>query len=270
MVEGLAAQDLIAKIGGKEARISSIQPDRRPHRITIIVDASGSMKRQWSRAIALALGIAKDELPNTEMALLVFNDDVFETIRFSDGQPALVVKLEELKSHPDVTRGSTALYSAMLRGARLMGTPTSADVLYIIGDGEDNTSDIGLERLWKELKPTGVRVFASLMFEHDERPKDANRGRKAAGELTKRTGGEVVEPFAQGFPKGSKEIAEFAERMNAFHRRMISESLVQLESEKPLRKAERLTIEFAVKNEERFAGARIIHPQEVAGCTAPH
>lgn len=270
IIEDSAPRDLIAKIGGKEAKIIAIEPDQRPHRMAIIVDASGSMRMQWSRAIALALGVAKDQLPNTEMALLVFNDDVFETIRFSDGRPAVVAKLEELKLRPDVTRGSTALYSAMLRGARLMGTPTSADVLYIIGDGEDNASDIGLDRLWKELEPTGVRVFASLMFEHDERPKYANRGRKAAGELAQRTGGEVIEPFAHGYPKGSKEVAEFAERMNAFHRRMLSESLLQLETAKPSRKTERLAIEFAVKNDVRFTGARITYPEELAGCTAPN
>jgi hypothetical protein len=262
----LRPEDFEVKVQKRPVKILSIKEDDRPRRIAILVDASLSMRTNWNRVITLALGLANDQLPDTKLALFLFNDDVYREVDFSEGRQAVVDRLHQLRSQENLVHGSTSLYEALLHGLRLMGTATSADSLYVISDGGDNASDVTLQKALRMLEPSGVKVFVSLVLDKSGSLRNERAGRKAINKLTERTGGEVIEPFLDGVPKGQKEIEQFAERMNLFQRRMISASLFDLQFAEPLTKAASVQVATTNDGRERLNGPHLVFPNELTGC----
>ena len=67
-IRGLTPSDFEAKYRGQPVKLLSIVPDDRPHRIVILLDASGSMKEMWRPALAAASDVAESQLANTQIA----------------------------------------------------------------------------------------------------------------------------------------------------------------------------------------------------------
>jgi hypothetical protein len=56
--------------------------------------------------------------------------------------------------------GPTALYDAVYYGRQLLKNSSSADLLFVFSDGDDNKSSLNLEALERILIGSGVRFFA--------------------------------------------------------------------------------------------------------------
>lgn len=171
-IEGLRTADLQSKFRPGPMKFLSIVPDDRPHRIVILVDASGTMATKWQEVLAPASGLADRALPNTKMALLVFKDKIEEQVNFSQGQSAVSERLRQIRSMTNasgqVVGGRTALFDSLLAGLQLLETPTSADSLYLISDGADNASRAHFDDVVQRLSSSEVRLFVSLTVGHYE------------------------------------------------------------------------------------------------------
>jgi hypothetical protein len=72
-ISGLIPADFESQFRGKPVKIVSVIPDQRPHRIVILLDASRSTAHKWERALYLATHLIGMPLPNTQIALVVFD-----------------------------------------------------------------------------------------------------------------------------------------------------------------------------------------------------
>jgi hypothetical protein len=276
-VRGLSPADFQAKLRGEPAKILSIVPDDRIHRIVILIDASSSMTRVWGESLAPASALAETSLPHVQMALLVFGTNVYEKIEFSIGQTAVAERLRQMRSgatYPNQLRhAKTALYDSLLAGLQLLDSPSSADSLYVITDGRENASRAHFDDIAHQLISSGVRLFVSQVV--DEGEIFDNSGRRVTREpiygpppvsnLAAETGGETIQPFPDGIlPTKPKEAQTIAEAMSAFHRKMIHNFRLELELPRPLDKWYPWELKLAGGNKERWKNVRLLYPTQLA------
>jgi VWA domain containing CoxE-like protein len=264
--------DFQGKLRGKPVKILSVVPDQRPHRIVMLIDASGSMEKFWSGALSLASGLADSRLPNTRMAMLLFGEGTKEEIGFSEGQAAIIERLRQLRSaqhdSKKLVKGKTSIYDAVLAGLALLDSPTSADCLYLISDGEENTSRANLNQVTQRLTSSRVRLFFSFM----ERAALGGRGTidEAQGgqvsELVQKTGGETWKPLDYRALWDTKESARFAEARNAFEYGMVHSYLLELELPETLRKPKSWELELAGEHHKKWKDVRLSYPTELPAC----
>jgi len=272
-INGLANTDFEAQVGGKPLKVLSVAPDRRRHRIVILLDASISMRQGWGNAMSPASDLAETRLPGAELAVIIFNERVIEKIDFNEGQRSVVARLRQIGSDAKYAAnsvgGRTALYDALLAGLRLLGTATSADILYVVTDGEDTASNTKSDELARLLSSSGVRVYVPLV--HDIRtfpgatPEDLHRVGDLS-DLVNKTGGEMLSPFASGIPKTPKEIDQFGSLMYDFYRRMFDNYLLEVEFPEPLEKHRSWELKLSQKKREQWKDSRITYPTELSGC----
>ena len=272
-IEGLQTADLQTKFRAGPVKVVSIVPDDRPHRIVILVDASGTMATKWREVLAPASDLAETTLPNTRMALLIFKDKIEEQVSFSQGQSAVAERLRQIRSMKNAsgqaTGGRTALLDSLLVGLQLLETPTSADSLYLISDGADNASQAHFNDVAQRLSSSGVRLFVSLTVGHfgnrsltpvEERgPLDMNN-------LVKRTGGEINTPFSRGFPTKPEEAERLSQAMNRFFRAMAQNYRVEVELPAALEKPTSWELKLSEEGSVRWKNSRLNYPTELTPC----
>jgi uncharacterized protein with von Willebrand factor type A (vWA) domain len=172
VIYGLAPSDFSIKARGQPARVLSISPDNRPHRIVVLLDESGSMAssldgRAWEVAREIALHIAQSNLENTSLALMIFSDKVHEQIGFSQDNTAVLARLQEIGADPSYVRknlrGQTATYDAILSAVRLLDFSDSSNSIYLISDGDENRSQSKFGDVNNALGTRNVRLHLTLL-----------------------------------------------------------------------------------------------------------
>jgi hypothetical protein len=272
-IQPLTPADFEAKLRDAPAKILSIVPDERPHRIVILLDASGSMTARWSRVLAPASALAETSLPNAELALLIFGTNIYEQIDFSEGQRIVAKRLRQLsmdsKAAEKLVHGKTALYDSLIAGLQLLGTPTSADILYVISDGGDNASRAHLEEVTRRLSSSGVRLFVSLMaggLGYRSRTPEEDRGPADLNEMVMKTGGELITPFGVGDYVDAKAADRTSAALNAFHHNMVHANLMEVELPGPPSGKRSWELKPSAENKKRWKDVRIIYPKELEPC----
>lgn len=272
-VQGLTPTDFQAKLRAGPAKILSIVPDDRPHRLVILIDASGSMTMFWGQALASALALAETPLHNVQMALLVFGQKVYEQIDFSRGQSAVADRLREFRAGAadpiQLVHGRTAILDALLSGLQLLDAPTSADSLYLLTDGAENASRTHLDDVAHRLTSSGVRLFVSFVGTRSGvRPRTSEEifGPVSFSQLVRKTGGGMIQPFADGVPTNPKDGEKLAEVVNAFHQKMIHNFRLEIELPGPLDKWHEWELKLSGGNKNRWKNVRVAYPTELAPC----
>ena len=136
-IRTILVRDLEAKVRGKPVKIISLEPDRRPRRVVLLMDTSGSMhgmdkdSNLWSLELEFAQHFAATQKEKLQVALLTFGARVYDTVEFSPRSAAVEKRLSELAGDQQylktTVKGRTALYDAILHGIELVDHPTSAD-----------------------------------------------------------------------------------------------------------------------------------------------
>ncbi len=272
-LEGLQTADLQTKFHARPVKVLSIVPDDRPHRIVIMVDASGTMATKWQEVLAPASNLAETTLPNTRMALLIFKDKIEEQVSFSQGQSAVAERLRQIRSIKNASGqaagGRTALFDSLLAGLQLLETPTSADSLYLISDGADNASHAHFNDVAQSLSSSGARLFVSLIVGHfgNRSPTpEEERGPLDMNNLVRRTGGEINTPFSQGFPTKPEEAERLSQAMNRFFRAMAQNYRVEVELPAALEKPISWELKLSEEGSVRWKNSRLNYPTQLAPC----
>jgi len=189
-IPNLKPEDFRGEFRGKPVKILSIVADERPHRIVIILDASGSIGpppttsvgSAWPLERQMASHFVEIRPRKTTFALLVFNDKVIDQIDFSQGPETVVEKLRQIGADSNYqkvhVKGRTALWDTLLVGLGLLHEPTSADSVYLISDGGEDASRATSTDVRRRLAASSSRVFVSLMISstgnHNRTPEELN------------------------------------------------------------------------------------------------
>lgn len=280
----LRPADFRAEYRRKPVRILSVVPDNRPHRIVILLDASGSLgpgaaPSNWQLARAMASHLAESKLQMTSFALLIFNDRVQEQIDFSQGPEAMARRLQQIGADPNYqktkVRGKTALWDTLIAGQRLLREPTSADTLYAITDGGENASRAKSTEVRRRLAAVGSRVFVCLLappFGYRDRTPEEASGRDEMNEMAHATGGAVFGPvtvgmFGRTFLNGDfSRKNQVSDALNGFYQAMLEGYSVGIELPSDVDKWREWQLELSKAKQKQFKDAQLRYTLDLAPC----
>jgi Ca-activated chloride channel family protein len=186
---------------GKQQNIISFRHEDIPVAMGIVIDNSGSMREKRSKVNQAALNLVRSSNPQDEVFVVNFNDEIFIDQDFTND----LLKLKEALEKID-TRGGTALYDAVVASAEnFKGARLERKVIFVVTDGEDNSSREHLEQAVKQLQEeNGPSVYAIGILGDEEHPK---RAKRALEIIAQRTGGVAY------FPKTLDEVDEISRQV---------------------------------------------------------
>lgn len=185
---------------GVEQKLKVFRREDVPVSMGIIIDNSGSMRDKRRKVEQAALGLVKASNPDDEVFVVNFNDEAWLDVEFTND----LKKLEEGLTQID-SRGGTAMRDAIDSSIDHLKAKAKKDkkVLIVVTDGNDNTSEISLERLVQKAQNREVLIYAiALLSEEDGR--EAKRARRALNTITQATGGQVF------YPEGVEDVYKYA------------------------------------------------------------
>jgi Ca-activated chloride channel family protein len=168
---------------GKPQTIISFRHEDIPVAMGVVIDNSGSMREKRAKVNQAALNLVRSSNPQDEVFVVNFNDEYFLDQDFTND----LLKLKEALEKIDA-RGGTALYEAVVASAEnFKSAKLERKVLFVVTDGEDNSSRETLEQAVKQLQgENGPSVYAIGILGDEEHPK---RARRALEIIAQRTGG---------------------------------------------------------------------------------
>ncbi|MDQ2777878.1 MAG: VWA domain-containing protein [Acidobacteriota bacterium] len=170
---------------GQSQQVKIFRREDVPVSLGILIDDSGSMMSKRARVEAAALAMVRASNPEDEVFIVNFNDDAFLDVPFTSD----IHKLEQGLTRID-SRGGTAMRDAVNMSLDYMNKQAKKDkkVLLVITDGNDNASNVSLERVVSRANQADTLVYAIGLFTEEEKH-EATKARRALNELTTATGG---------------------------------------------------------------------------------
>lgn len=282
-IRDVSPADLEATLGGKPVKILSVTPDRRPHRVVIVLDSSGSMGSQtgershWMLALGVAQLFANENADNSQLALVIFGKQVTDTIGFTAGNAAVKTRLQQLATDKNYektnVKGLTALRDAIVRAVQLFDQPTSADAVYLLTDGGNNASAHNARDVTQLLAATSVRLFVILLPGLDTVIPEGDFQLEELSDLATNSGGEILarvdwqDGRAVFFPDSVNERhLRLGELLSRRSQAIFQEDLLDTELPRSISRDEHWKLKFSNAVGERWKGAHITYPTVLTGC----
>ncbi len=197
-ISGLTADNFKGSVHHKPIKIISVTPDDAPHRVLIVLDASGSMTgeiRKWQLYVSVANNLVASMPTGTSVGLSVFSSKIERHIPFTLDRHELEIELKSLQTGPKAFgKGphQTALWDSLATEVSEFSSPLNGDSIYLISDGGDNASRTQSSELKKILVAKAIRVFAfSPDLVAGPTPEEQARGLNLIA-LVEATGGTIV------------------------------------------------------------------------------
>ena len=284
-IPNVSPVDLQAKVHGKPVKILSLSPDTRPHRLVLILDASGSMggetgeSARWKLALLLARHFFNANNHSSPIALLIFNNQVTDAVPFAAGNSAVAAKLLQIDSDPKYIKanikGMTALRDTALRALALLDHPNSGDAIYVLTDGVDNASKHSSSDLNGRLAVASVRLFAILLESRRESQRTSEEGSPPSelAETARKSGGEILSA-AQW--QGSRVALsadtdgkfKVEETLSRLYQTMVQDSLLEVQLPLPITKTEHWELKLSDTARRQWKGAQLTYPSSLLSCSA--
>ena len=179
---------------GSPEPITSFRREDVPVAMGIVIDNSGSMRDKREKINQAVLNLIRASNPQDEIFVVNFSQNSYLDQDFTSD-----IKLLQAALHQVSTRGSTALYDAVVASAiHLRNNPRlEKKVLLVITDGQDNMSRDTLEEATRQLQPNkGPTVYAIGLTDGGL----TSTGRNDLQSLAATTGGVAF------FPQGLNEV----------------------------------------------------------------
>jgi VWFA-related protein len=185
---------------GVEQPIKIFRREDVPISLGIIIDNSGSMREKRQRVEAASLDLVKASNPQDEVFIVNFNDDAFLDVPLTSD----IKKMEEGVARID-SRGGTAMRDAIDMSMTYLKKEghRQKKVLLVITDGNDNASNISLEKLVNRAQQNEVLVYSIGLLNEEER-REARLAKRALDSITRDSGG------LSFYPKGPSEVDAIA------------------------------------------------------------
>jgi VWFA-related protein len=209
---------------GTLQKIVGFRHEDLPISLGILIDSSGSMYDKRPAVDTAALNLVKLSNPKDEAFVVDFNSEPYIDQDFTSSIAKLQQGLNYIKAG-----GGTALYDAVIASADYLSknAKQSKQVLLIVTDGDDNSSNATLEEAIRRVQDLdGPSIYCiGLLFGGDLTHKDVKHSREVLMQLADDTGGQAY------FPKELKDVDEIAQRV-AQHIR--SQYMIEYHSTKPM------------------------------------
>lgn len=273
-IQDLSKITLTGKFRGKPVKILSLEPNRQPPRIVIVLDASGSMldNLTWPVARKLARYLVEVSSPEAQVALLVFADTVERELNFEQGRAKVAAQLASLPDQKNYRRGGrTALRDSILRGLDLLKEPQPGDAIYVISDGGDNGSRKSWQDVERALLAAQVRLFASVMLnlsthrgtpEELAGPADIHDAARPSGGNTRVVNSSQFDPNRVDEP-GLKILAV------RLYRQIAEVYWAEVELPEAVDKPRNWKIELNKEKDAKTRGLQLHYPQKLLPCAGP-
>ncbi|MBV8071464.1 MAG: VWA domain-containing protein [Acidobacteriaceae bacterium] len=175
---------------GQPQQVKIFRREDVPVSLGIIIDDSGSMMTKRSRVEAASVAMVRASNPQDEVFIVNFNDDAYLDVPFTND----LHKMEQGLARID-SRGGTAMRDAIGMSLDYMRQKAQKDkkVLMVITDGNDNASNISLEKVVARSNQSDTLIYAIGLFTEEEKH-EATKARRALNELTGATGGLAFYP----------------------------------------------------------------------------
>jgi Mg-chelatase subunit ChlD len=283
-IQNVSVADLQARVHGEPVKILSLAPDPRPHRLVLILDASGSMGSTqgepplFALEYALARHFFEANRQRSQIALLIFNNDVTESVDFARGNSAVDDKLQHIFGDHNYVKtnvkGRTALRDAILAGLNLLEHPSSADSLYAITDGGDNASKHSAADLKQRLAVTSVRLFAVLLRKdvgYRNLTPEEMLGPEELSEITGNSGGEILTAAAwhgkqMVLSADSEAKLKAQETLARLYQTILGDQLLEIELPFLVTKDARWELKLSERHRREWKGAHITYPITLDKC----
>jgi len=185
---------------GVEQPIKVFRREDVPISLGIIIDNSGSMREKRQRVETASVDLVKASNPQDEVFIVNFNDDAFLDVPFTND----IKKMEEGIARID-SRGGTAMRDAISMSLDYLRKEGKRQkkVLLVITDGNDNASNISLEKLVTRAQQNEVLMYAIGLLNEEER-REARLAKRALDAISHDSGGLAF------YPKGASDVDEIA------------------------------------------------------------
>ena len=186
---------------GVEQPIKIFRREDVPISLGIIIDNSGSMREKRQKVEAASLDLVRASNPQDEVFIVNFNDDAFLDVPLTSD----IKKMEEGIARID-SRGGTAMRDAIDMSISYLKKHgrRQKKVLLVITDGNDNASNISLEKLVNRARDNEVLVYSIGLLNEEERH-EARLAKRALDAISNDSGGLAF------YPKGPAEVEAIAQ-----------------------------------------------------------
>ena len=185
---------------GAEQPLKIFRREDVPISLGIIIDNSGSMREKRQKVESASLDLVRASNPMDEVFIVNFNDDPFLDVPITSD----IKKMEEGIARID-SRGGTAMRDA-IDGAMTYVKKEGhrqKKVLLVITDGNDNASNINLEKLVNRAQQNEVLVYAIGLLNEEEH-REARLAKRALDAISRDSGGLAF------YPKGAADVDAIA------------------------------------------------------------
>ncbi len=188
LVTGLDRSAFSIYVNGVPEPITSFRREDVPVAMGIVIDNSGSMRDKREKVNQAVLNLIRISNPQDEIFVVNFSQTPYLDQDFTSD-----VSLLQTALHQVSTRGSTALYDAVVASAvHLQNNPRlNKKVLLIVTDGQDNMSQETLQEAIRKMQPNkGETLYAIGLTDAGL----TRTGRDALQNLAASTGGVAYFP----------------------------------------------------------------------------
>jgi Mg-chelatase subunit ChlD len=202
--EDLTSDNFSVSHRGRAAPLLSATYSKRPRRVVVLLDVSGSMSshepgriQKWEVARAAAWEFFAALPLGSKAGLTTFSEKAeIQTTLSSDLRPIQIWLNGETARHPESFYGRTALYAAVQSAVSQLQPTEPGDAIYVITDGGENASRMSESKLEGTLGLSGVRLFVLIVPRGAFVGEEERIGLAELLEISKRSGGfvEVLGP----------------------------------------------------------------------------
>ncbi len=186
---------------GAEQRLKLFRREDVPVSMGIVIDNSGSMREKRKKVEDAAMALVRASNPQDEVFIVNFNDEAYLDVPMTND----IKKLEEGVARID-SRGGTAMRDAIDLSMEYLKSKAKLDkkVIVVVTDGNDNASEITLEKLTQKSQQREVLIYTiGLLDDVEEGRREAKRAKRALDTLAAATGGVAY------YPKGVDDVGAF-------------------------------------------------------------
>jgi hypothetical protein len=231
----------------------------------------------------IALEVAGDAVANlpagTQIALVIFDEKIVESLDFGSGRRTLAQRIIALASRkkavPSKSR-RTAIWDSLLKALPVFSARQPGDVVYLISDGGENVSKTRPRQIEDAFLREGTRLFAFLLVDRSPRgsqlPDEEEQGLSILKELTEVTGGNyVILPGIRPLAHPNFDLSEEGRRKLALsaqvlYAEMKEFSRIDVVLPERVDKTRDWSLQLNRSSHKKF---RLLYPHKLTPCSPP-
>lgn len=282
-LNSLRPPDLLAELHGKPVKILAVSPGIQPHRVVIVLDASGSMRggmsnSLWPAAVDIAEQFVAATRTNLSLALYIFGVKSGEHLDFSAGNDRILDRLQHIHADKNYAKehmeGYSPIRDALLQAEGMLGAPEIGDTILLLSDGGENSSRSKEKLLPQSFLAGGIRFFFCLLDQYDSGYTPEELGEDLDfRRLALETGGFVIVPF-QGSNKfessdfvAGRPSDQAMEAIRLLDIEIIGYDLLDIELPSPIAKPEDLKLSLIKEKSRELKDSQLLYPHRLLPCS---